>query len=116
VTCESQIPATLTASIHAGAVSPYSVKYDVTTDDPDFDLTLVATARFDVLREGSGALASWSAVVSAKTTTSLRLTHIFSSGDVPEADVLLLEPRLTLAAGGEVVCQVAKLVVRRKFE
>ena len=102
------------SSIHVGATAPYAVKYDVTTDDPDFDLSTVTAARFDVLR-GNGTTDVWACFLSNQTATTLRMTHVFGPTDVPEPDTLTLEPRLTVP-GGELVCQVARLVVRPKFE
>ena len=64
---------------------------------------------------GNGQTDTWSCSLSNQTTTTLRITHVFGPTDVPEADTLILEPRLTVP-GGELVCQIAKLVVRRKFE
>lgn len=108
------LPPALTSTIHVGATAPYAVKYTVSTEDPAFNLTLVTAARFDVLR-GSGQIATWGATLSGATTSSLVLTHVFDASDVPDPDDLRLEPRLTYP-GGELVCQVAKLTVRRKFE
>lgn len=114
MTCEGTGTLVLESSIHAGATTPYVLKYDVTTGDSEFNLTSVTAARFDVLR-GNGQTATWTCTLSNQTTTTVRLTHAFSQADVPEADTLILEPRLTVP-GGELVCQIAKLTVRRKFE
>lgn len=103
---------TLTATIHQGAVAPYSLRYDVSSDD--FDLSTVTSASFSVRRERSRTEDTWSASISAQTPTSLRLTHLFVAGDVPEADTILLEPHLVTPAG-EIVCSCAKLTVRARF-
>lgn len=85
----------------------------MTTDDPDFDLTAVTAAHFEVQR-GDGSIATWACVVSDQTATACRLTHVFAPSDVPDPDELVLEPRLTVP-GGELVATPARLTVRPKF-
>ena len=104
--------ATLLATIHAGAEAPYSLRFDVTSDD--FDLSTVTSAYFVIRRERSRVEDTWAATVSDQTVTSLRMTRVFTAPDVPEPDTILLEPRLVTPAG-ELVCQCAKLTVRARF-
>ena len=101
------------ASIHVGALAPYAVRYDITTDDETFDLTDVTAASFSVQR-GDGSTASWACVVTEKTVDSCRLTHVFLTGDVSEPDELILEPRLTIPEG-ELVAAPVRLTVRKAF-
>ena len=103
------------AEVHQDAVAPYAFRYDVTsTDVTNFDLSTVVSAVFRVLRE-NGNETTWSAALSDQTTTTLRLTHIFASGDVDQIETLVITPVMT-AAGGDFFAQPKKLRVRSEFE
>jgi hypothetical protein len=95
-------------------VSPYSLRYDVTSDNSVFDLATVSSAVFAVRRERSRVETSWSCTLSNQTSTTLRLEHVFASGDVPEPDTITIEPRLTTPSG-DLICQPATVTVRPRF-
>lgn len=99
------------ATIHQDAVAPYALRYDVTSSE--FDLSAVTAGEFRVLR-GNGGESVWAGGITNKTTTALRLSHVFVSGDVPDAETITVEPHLTTPSG-VLVCEPKTLRVRRKF-
>ena len=102
--------------IHQGAVAPYGLTYDVTSADVgNFDLATVTSARFDITRENGTKDDSWAATLSAQTTTTLTLTHVFAVGDVPDVETLIVTPVMT-APSGEFFAKSRKLRVRPPSE
>lgn len=103
------------SEIHQYAVAPYAFRYDVTSADPvTFDLSTVSSAVFRVLRE-NGNEALWSTTITDQTAASLRLTHVFVSGDVDQLEVLTLTPVLTTPSG-DFFAAPKTLRVRTEFE
>lgn len=100
------------ATIHQGAEAPYALRYDATSSE--FDLNDVTAGEFHVLRENGGEDV-WSAGISNQTSTSLRLTHVFTADDVPDVEVIVVEPRLSTPSG-VLVCEPKTLRVRPKFQ
>jgi hypothetical protein len=87
------------AEIHQGAEAPYSVSYDITSSDADFDLSTATAATFSVRRE-NGSEDTWSAVISpGATATTATIVHVFAAGDVPDCELLTLVPVLATPSG-----------------
>lgn len=103
------------ASIHAGAVDPYKLTFVVSSDDADFDLSTVTSAVFRIKR-GSGKVEEWSAAIEGvPAADEITIAHTFASGEIPDADEIAIEPRLTTPIGVFVVA-VKTLEVRAPFE
>jgi hypothetical protein len=101
--------------IHLNALSPYSLRYTVTSNDADFDLSTVTAARFEVLRP-DGSTDTWSSLLlENQSVTSVDLVRVFASGDVDIAGLYKLIPYLTVP-GGEFVAACRVLKVRELFE
>lgn len=115
MTCATLTTACTTAdaTIHQAAVAPYALRYDVTSTSGEFDLSTVTAGEFHILR-GNGSEDTWSAGISNQTATSLRLTHVFISTDVPDVETVVVEPHLTTPSG-VLVCEPKTLRVREKF-
>jgi len=110
-------------TIHAGARAPYScivtVESFLDSESPYWDLsTGVSAAEFEV-RDESGKVTTWPAVVSAAATSSFGsqvvLTHEFAEGDVPKAGTLYVRPRLTHTDFGTLYGEAFKLMVAGGF-
>lgn len=101
--------------IHVNAVSPYALRYTVTSEDTAFDLTTVTAARFEVLRP-DGSRDSWAGLALQNVTAaSLDLVRVFTATDVNLPGLYKIEPFMTVP-GGEFVVSVRVLKVRKEFE
>ncbi len=105
---------TADTEIHQGATAPYTLRYTVTTDNAAFDLTTVSAAEFSVKRQAGGDAETWSASISAATTTSIVLTHTFATGEVDDVELLIIQPHLTIPAG-ELIAEPKNLQVKALF-
>lgn len=103
----------MSTSVHQNAVAPYAIRYDGTSEDAAYDLSTATSGRFDV-EYSDGTTAQWTATLSNQTATTLRLTHVFVAGDVPNVEVVLIEPRVSTPAG-EFVFEARELRVRAKY-
>lgn len=83
-----------------GAVSPEGIQIDVTPGAMALDLTTVSAATIKV-RRPDGTTAVWPASLSNQTTTTLRLTHLFSPGDVDQVGNWFAVAYLTVPGGTE---------------
>lgn len=100
------------AEIHVNAVAPYALRFTVTSSD--FDLSLVTAGELRVKR-GDGATPDvWSAGIENQAAGSLDLVHVFTTGDVPDPELLLIQPHLTHTSG-ELVAATKTLAVRPEF-
>lgn len=98
--------------VPVGAIAPYALRYYLRS--ARFDLTKIADARFVLRRQnGKGGSEEWSATVSEKTPNSALLTHSFADGELPAEDLIVFEPRVTIAGAGagELVGATRTLVV-----
>ncbi len=98
--------------VPAGALAPYALRYWLRAER--FDLTKIATARFVLRRQnGKGGEEEWSAVVSDRTPNRALLTHAFDVGELPSEDLIVYEPRVTIAGqpSGELVGASRTLIV-----
>ncbi len=101
--------------IHVGALSPYALRYTVTSADAAFDLSTVTAARFEVLRP-DGQTDTWSTLTLANASaTSLDLVRTFVAGDVDIPGLYKIEPFMTVPSG-EFIAAVRVLKVRESFE
>ena len=101
--------------IHVGALSPYALRYTVTSDDVGFDLSTVTAARFEVLRP-DGSTDTWSTLLLQNpSASSLDLVRVFTAGDVSIPGLYKIEPFM-IVPGGEFVAAVRVVKVREKFE
>ncbi len=101
--------------IHVGAVSPYALRYTVTSADSAFDLLTVTAARFEVLRP-DGSEDTWSGLLLQNPlATSLDLVRVFTVTDLPIPGLYVIEPFMTVP-GGEFKAACRVLKVRANFE
>jgi len=102
VTCSDIVD--IDGTIHVGAVAPYAISVDVTTDDAAFDLSTATAGRLEVTH-ANGMRSSWAAALEASppnlavTATQLRLTRTLQAGDVPDPGVLSIVPVVTMPGG-----------------
>lgn len=108
-------------TVHQGAIAPYKLKFQVSSTDPDFDLSTVTAATFDVLRPigpaGDQTEVQWTAAIagpSPRTAELLELEYTFVSGDLDLAGEYIVEPRMS-APSGTFVADPRPFVVREKF-
>ena len=95
-------------ALYVGAVAPVSTVYDLTTDDPAFDLTTASAADLHVWFENDDE-ADWSCSLSpippdgAIGAGRLRLTRLHQSADLPEGSegTIRVQPRVTIPASAE---------------
>lgn len=75
-------------AVFPGIVAPASTKYDLTTDDPAFDLSTVTAARLLVIYDNDDT-ATWDCTFGpippdvAPTATAVRLTRLHQADDIP---------------------------------
>lgn len=101
--------------IHVNAVSPYALRYTVTSEDVSFDLTTVTAARLEVLRP-DGSRDTWTGLALENAAAgSLDLVRVFSATDVNLPGLYKIEPFMTVP-GGEFIGAVRVLKVRAEFE
>lgn len=106
---------TADTSIHAGAVAPYALRYTVTSDGvAPFDLNTVTAVSFKIRREESEKLDTWSAAIENKTSKSLDVVHVFTTGDVDDPGLIKIEPQLS-TPGGLLVAAARTLKVLEPF-
>ena len=111
MTCTSSEFATVDAEIPAGAVSPYAVRYDVTSEDPLIDLSLIVSAQFEIRRQ-SGERETWTAAIDggSQSATFLRLQHLLQASDVPIANESIRIFPILNGPLGEVYYAPARLI------
>lgn len=85
-----------TVSLYEGAVAPEQYTL-VLKQAAGFDYSTVTAAEF-VVRKPDGSRTTWTASISAQTTTSLSLTHVFAPGEAIAGDFRLYA-RLTVPTG-----------------
>ena len=101
--------------IHLNALSPYALRYTVTSDDAAFDLSTVSAATFEVKRP-DGSITSWAGLALQNVSAiSIDLVRVFVSGDVDLPGLYAIEPRMTTPSG-EFIAAVKILKVRDAFE
>jgi len=93
-------PAEPDEQIFIGAGPPYVIKYDVTSSDPEVNLTEVTAVALEVLRE-SGQKETWTASIelSSVTSTFLRIIRVVDAADFPVKEQIWISPVLTLPSG-----------------
>lgn len=103
-------------ALYPGCVAPVKSVLIVTSDDADFDLSTVTTARILALF-ANGATASWDADLSDDSATSLTLTREHVAADVPEGTegVAYLSAELDMpASSAAVITGRAAVVVSKR--
>lgn len=74
-------------AVYPGIVAPASTRYDLTTDDPAFDLSTVTAARLVVLFDDE-TTATWDctfgAIPGVAAANGVRLTRLHQADDIPE--------------------------------
>lgn len=107
----------MTDFIYQGAVSPASYRLNVTPGTSGIDLTTIASAVFKVRRRSDDSTATWTAVLSAQTTSTLTLTYVFIAGDTDVVGTYEIYALLTIAAaGGTVRTDTQKMNVKGTYE
>ena len=102
------------AEIHEDAVAPYALRFTVTSSDPtNFDLSTVTAGEIKVKR-GDGSEDTWACSITDQSSTALTLVHVFVTDDVPDPDLLVLQPYLT-APTGTFVANTQTLAVRPAY-
>ena len=104
----------MAAEIHQGAGPPYTVDVVVTSDGTPVGLDTVTAAVLDVLHD-DGTEAEWAcSLLPGATATSLTIRHELDPADLPIAETVTLQPRLTVPSG-TLVGRPRKLVVRKPW-
>jgi hypothetical protein len=71
------------------------VRIDITRPTGStFDFTTITSADVKVLKSPDGSTPVWSAVLSNQTATTLRLSHVFATGETDTPGDFRLLPRL----------------------
>lgn len=102
--------------IHAGAATPYVLRFDITSNDPEIDLNTATSARFDILRR-SGGTDSWPADIdpTGRNSTFIRIARPLTATDVPVNDEIRISPVL-ITATGEIRAEPCTLRVVSPFD
>lgn len=69
--------------LYPGCVAPVKTEMVVTTDDEDFDLSLVTAARL-VVAFANGSTVTWTGALSDLSSSSVTVTREHEVDDVPE--------------------------------
>jgi len=104
-------------ALYVGAVSPVSTKYDLTVDDPAFDLSTATGGRLQV-SFASGETATWECTLSpvppdvSIQPSRVRLTRLHDAADLPEGSegTLRIFPEVDLPASAAPVRGQAAIV------
>lgn len=80
--------------VYEDALDPDALRIDIAASNSLPDLSVVTTANIIVLASPTGALPTWSAVLSNQTATTLRVSHVFALGDVATPGTYRLLVRL----------------------
>lgn len=80
------------------AVAPEAYILDITPGVSGVDLSTVSVASLKV-KKPDGTLATWAVLVTNQTSTTLRLTHSYVTGDVDQAGTYYVYAQLTIPAG-----------------
>lgn len=67
--------------------------------DSKLDLSLVTSASISVRRPTGSAQAVWAVTISEQTYLSLKLTHLFAAGDMPDVGLYVALVTLTFPTG-----------------
>ena len=107
----------MTTSVYIDAVAPEVLIIDLTPAvAADMDLSTVSAASLKVQTPQNGyAEETWSASISNKTATTLRLTHTFATGEVDVAGLYTVVAILT-CTGGTVKSDPKSFQVLGKYE
>jgi hypothetical protein len=68
--------------VYEDAVDPAALRVDITASNALADLSDVTTADIYVISSPSGATPTWTATLSNQSATTLRVSHVFATGDV----------------------------------
>lgn len=63
------------------------------------DLSAATAATLTVRRPGGGILVTWTATISEQSYGSLKLTHLFAAGDMPDVGFYVVVATLTFPSG-----------------
>ncbi len=116
MTCTSADISAVSAQIPTGAVSPYAIRYDVTSSDPEIDLSTIVSARFEVERQ-SGKHETWTALIDSGTQTAayLRVYRTLEEDDIPKAELIKLYAVLVGPAAQEYFTPAKLIEVQDPF-
>jgi hypothetical protein len=102
--------------IHAGAISPYVLRFDITSEDPEINLDLATSAKYEILRQ-NGVRETWTASIDPtdRTPTFIRIARPLEATDVPNIDEIMISPVL-VTASGEIRAEPCSLKVVSPFD
>jgi hypothetical protein len=100
-------------SLVVNASAPYSVTFNITTDDPLIDLSTAVSAVIDA-QHASGVVNPWSCTLSGLSSTSVTITHVLANGDIPDVEDIVLQARVALLSG-EVICKAVRIRIDPRF-
>lgn len=103
-------------NLRVGMVAPNAYELNLSADGIDVDLTQVASASFKTQRPRGGSTSTWAATLGTPTATTLKLTHIFASGELDVTGTWAIYAVLTLTGGGTLTTPVLQLPVVGEFD
>jgi hypothetical protein len=99
------------ATIHQGAVAPYAITYTATSTE--FDLSTATGVVYRVFRAGANndTYDSWTASITAQSTTSLSASYTLQAGDLPNDETITVVPHIATPSG-DIVAAAKRIRVR----
>lgn len=103
----------MTAYVYQGATAPEAVELVVAPSAALPDLSVVTAATITAERADGAAPATWTADITAQSSSSLTLRHVLADGDVDWRGALFLTANLA-TPGGTRRTEPARLEVRAR--
>lgn len=107
----------MSTTVHINPVAPETLVLDLTPEvAADMDLSTVSAASLSVQTPQNGyAEETWAVSMSTQTSTTLKLTHIFLTGEADVAGRYVVVAVLT-CTGGTVKADPVVFTVKGKYE
>ncbi len=109
-----------TNEVQQDPASPQSIRFELTSDDSDFDLSTGVSAEIHIARRaGTGAEEVLAAIIEsspAPTAVLAVLIHVFGPGEAPDCDEIAAVGIMNLAVGGPFVSEARLINIAKKFK
>lgn len=86
------------ATVYVGMLAPYALRFTGTPGTDAYDLSTVTAALFKV-KKPNGTIASWTATLSAQSSSSVLIAHAYQAGDLDQAGCYTYWVEATVPSG-----------------